>query len=133
MPHMRFEYAPGLEEIADLDGFAEAMRIAMAGSGLFQTGGIRVRGFRADHAAIADGAPGHGFMDIVVRMGAGRDDAARAALADALYDAARKVLEPQIGARPFALSLEVVVIDAGTGRKSWNTLHAAVASTRSET
>ena len=126
MPHLRFEYSPGVADLADLAAFAEAMRAALAETGLFQHGGIRVRGFAADLAAVADGAPQRDFVDMVLRMGAGRDDAARAALADRVYADARAVLEPQVGGRPFALSLEVVEIDAATSRKSWNTLHAAI-------
>lgn len=126
MPHLRFEYSPGLEDIADLPGFAQAMRAAMAESGVFQPGGIRVRGFRADVAAVADGGADRHFLDIQLRMGAGRGSETRAQVADALYAEAVAVLEPALAGWPFALSLEVIEIDPGTSRKSWNTLHDAV-------
>ena len=127
MPHLSFEYSRGLGQMADLDSFARAMRDAMAETGVFPLGGIRVRGFEADVMAVADGG-NHHFLDMVLRMGAGRDAAVRGRVADTLYAAARAALEPQVRTA-FMLSLEVVEIDKALSRKSWNTVHAAVAAT----
>jgi 5-carboxymethyl-2-hydroxymuconate isomerase len=129
MPHLRFEYSPGLGSIVDLGGFAAAMRDAMVATGVFPLGGIRVRGFEADVSEIADGRDGLHFLDIVVRMGEGRPAEVRANLADTLYAAARTVLEPQTGPVPFALSLEVAELSSAFSRKAWNTIHAATATT----
>ncbi|MBV0911780.1 5-carboxymethyl-2-hydroxymuconate isomerase [Anianabacter salinae] len=126
MPHLSFEYSTGLGEIADLDGFARHMRDAMLDTGVFPLGGIRVRGFEADVMAVADGN-GHHFLDMVLRMGQGRDPEVREGAADTLYAAARTYLEPQVTGT-FMLSLELVEIDARFSRKGWNTVHAAVAT-----
>lgn len=61
MPHLCHEHSSGLECIADLDGFAAASRDALDSTGAGLPGGIRVRGFCADHKAAADGAQGHHF------------------------------------------------------------------------
>ena len=119
MPHLSFEYSRGLGRMADLDAFADGMRDAMLASGVFPLGGIRVRGFEADVQAIADGGDYH-FLDMIVRMGAGRSDDTKIEVADALYAAARALLEPQV------TSLEIVEIDPTLSRKAWNTVHAAV-------
>lgn len=124
MPHLSFEYSRGLGRMADLDAFADGMRDAMLASGVFPLGGIRVRGFEADVQAIADGDDYH-FLDMIVRMGAGRSDDTKVEVADALYDAARALLEPQV-TTPFMLSLEIVEIDPTLSRKAWNTVHAAL-------
>lgn len=124
MPHLSFEYSRGLGRMADLDAFADGMRDAMLASGVFPLGGIRVRGFEADVQAIADGGDYH-FLDMIVRMGAGRSDDTKIEVADALYAAARALLEPQV-TTPFMLSLEIVEIDPTLSRKAWNTVHAAV-------
>lgn len=107
-------------------GFADACRDALVDTGACPLGGIRVRGFRADVQAIADGTPGYQFLDMVLRLGVGRDEATRSRIADELYAAAEKNLRPQLGGTPFILSLEIQEIDALTSRKSWSTIHAAL-------
>lgn len=126
MPHLRFEYSNGLERLADLDGLAGALRTALVETGHCPLGGIRVRGFRADHQAIADSVETYHFLDMVLRLGAGRDDSIRAEIADQIYAAAEAILRPQVGDAPFILSLEIVEIDSLTSRKSWSTIHAAI-------
>ncbi len=129
MPHLRFEYSEGLEQIADLDGLAGVLRDALMGTGAAPLGGIRVRGFRADHQAIADGGAYH-FLDMELRLGQGRDETTRAAIADMLYTAAEAHLRPALGEIPFILSLEVREIDSRFSRKSWSTIHAAIRESR---
>jgi len=126
MPHLRFEYSRGLEDLADLDRLAEILRNALVATGQCPLGGIRVRGFRAGHQAIADGAEPYHFLDMVLRLGEGRDAATRAGIADTLYAAVETALRPQVGDVPFILSLEVVEIDSRFSRKSWSTIHAAI-------
>lgn len=126
MPHLRFEYSNGLERLADLDGLAGALRTALVEMGHCPLGGIRVRGFRADHQAIADSVETYHFLDMVLRLGAGRDDSIRAEIADQIYATAEAILRPQVGDVPFILSFEIVEIDSLTSRKSWSTIHAAI-------
>ncbi|HFQ15193.1 MAG TPA: 5-carboxymethyl-2-hydroxymuconate isomerase [Rhodobacteraceae bacterium] len=126
MPHLRFEYSAGLETLADLDALAEVLRDALVATGHAPLGGIRVRGFRADHQAVADGGEYH-FLDMELRLGQGRDAPTRGAIADALYAAAEGFLRPALGAVPFILSLELRQIDAEFSRKSWSTIHGALA------
>ena len=122
MPHLSFDYSPGLESRADLPAFAAAMRDAMVATGLFPLGGIRVRGHRADISLVADGGP-HDFMDIAVRLGAGRSKQARKAAAAAIYEAAEAFLKPCVAEGAFALSLELREIDPEFSIKYFNTIH----------
>lgn len=126
MPHLRFDYPPELAAHADLAAFARHMRDAMAATGLFPPGGIRVRGHAADVAVAFDGAEGWLWLDMELRIGAGRTEADRTRACDTLYAAARAFLEPAVAPRPFALSLELREIDATFSRKGWNTVHAAL-------
>lgn len=121
MPHLSFEYSTGLGALVDLPGLVEALRREMIATGVLPELGLRIRGFEADVGAVADGGPHH-FLDMVLRIGRGRDADTRRALADRLYAAARAVIEPQIGDTGFLLSLEVVEIDPEFSRKSFNTL-----------
>jgi 2-oxo-hept-3-ene-1,7-dioate hydratase len=55
----------------------ELVRKAAVETGIFPLGGIRVRAVRCEHYAIADGRQSHGFLDMVLRLGEGRDLATR--------------------------------------------------------
>lgn len=123
MAHLSFEYSANLEADMDLQAFSNIMRDAMRDSGVFPLGGIRVRGTRVDVCAVASGEENLGFIDMTVRMGQGRDAETRAAVTEQLYAAAEKWLKPHVGDRPFALSLEVMEIEASLSEKRFNTLH----------
>lgn len=128
MPHLAIEYDRGTGERVDMKGFCVAMRDAMAASGVFPLGGIRVRAFCADHVVIADGDPAHGFVDMHLRMGQGRDKETRLRVAEALYVAAEAALRPSIGDAPFMLSLDISEIDAASSIKRWSTVHDHLAA-----
>ncbi|HHL21597.1 MAG TPA: 5-carboxymethyl-2-hydroxymuconate Delta-isomerase [Aliiroseovarius sp.] len=126
MPHLSFEYSRGLETHFDPDAFAAACRDALLATGKCPPGGIRVRGFQADAQAIADGRPGLHFLDMVLRLGAGRGPAVKQAIGDGLYRAAEGFLRPVLGDMPFILSLEIREIDPELSWKNWSTIHAAL-------
>lgn len=122
MPHLSFEYSAGVADLVDLNQLATALRDAMVATGIFPLGGIRVRGFCADIAVIADGGA-YDFIDMSVRLGAGRDLTTRQQAAETIYAAAEALLRPCMGDRPFALSLEVRQIDTDLSIKRYNTIH----------
>lgn len=128
MPHLIIQYSRDLEDHVDMDALCAALRDAMVSTGIFPLGGIRVRGFRADAQAIADGARTYHFVDLVLRMGAGRAPADRARALRDIYGTARAFLEPRLP-DPCALSMEVVEISAEFSEKSWNTIHTALRGT----
>jgi 5-carboxymethyl-2-hydroxymuconate isomerase len=111
LPHVCFEYSANLEALVDLSAFAGALRSAALETGLFPEAGIRVRGLRADHVAIADGHPDNAFIDISIRLRAGRPQEAKAAAAAHIFEAARRFLDEVIARHPMALSLEMRDID----------------------
>ncbi|MDE0347071.1 MAG: 5-carboxymethyl-2-hydroxymuconate isomerase, partial [Boseongicola sp.] len=59
----------------------------------------------------ADGADGHGFVDLSVRLRGGRSDAVKDKVAKQLFAAAREFIDPYMGGNSLALSLEVRDID----------------------
>ncbi|MEX2520587.1 MAG: 5-carboxymethyl-2-hydroxymuconate isomerase [Paracoccaceae bacterium] len=123
MPHLSFEYSAGVEQWADMTAFAAALRDAMLDTGVFPLGGVRVRGHRADIAIVADGGA-HDFVDISIRLGAGREDAVKAAAAETIYAAAEAFLKPLAAKRSFALSLEMRELDPALSLRRYNTIHA---------
>lgn len=111
MPHITLDYSANIEDRADIAGLCEALRQAAAETGVFPLAGIRVRAFRAAHVAIADGDPAHGYVDISVRLRAGRDLETRKAATGHIFAAARTFLEPVMARHSVALSLEMRDID----------------------
>lgn len=118
MPHFIVEYSANLEPEVDMGAFCEAIRAAAAEIETFPMPGIRVRAFRADHVAIADGDPNHGFVDISIRLREGRPQDVKEAATRAIFEAARRFLQPVMQLRSLALSLEMRDIDASLSPKT---------------
>ncbi|MCL6282544.1 5-carboxymethyl-2-hydroxymuconate Delta-isomerase [Ruegeria sp. 2012CJ41-6] len=111
MPHLSIEYSANLDDCVDISALCAHLRQAAAGIEAFPLAGLQVRALRADHYAIADGDPKHGFVDISVRLRAGRPMETRKAAADVLFRAAEEFLAPYMAQNSLALSLEMRDID----------------------
>ena len=118
MPHFIIEYSANLESEVDVAELCEVIRATAAGIETFPTAGIRVRAFRADHFAIADGDAKHGFVDISIRLREGRPQDVKQAASAEIFAAARTYLAPVIARRSLALSLEMRDIDAALSPKA---------------
>ena len=118
MPHITLEYSRNLEDALDVHGLCAALRVAAARTGVFLPAGIRVRAIACTHSSIADGDPRHAFIDVSVRLRAGRTDAEKALATDALFAAAAQFTADYMAAKPFMLSLELRDIDADLSRKA---------------
>ena len=118
MPHFMIEYSGNLDGVVDVSGLCEAIRAAAAGIEAFPVPGIRVRAFRADHFAMADGDPKHGFIDISIRLREGRPQEVKEAATQAIFAAAEAFLEPVLKSRSLALSVEMRDIDASLSPKT---------------
>lgn len=118
MPHIAIEYSANLEEIVDVQGLCEALRIAGIETEIFPMPGIRVRAFRSDHYAIADGNPRHGFVDISIRLREGRPQEKKEAATAHLFSVAKAFLASAFDNHSIALSMEMRDIDARLSPKS---------------
>ncbi len=118
MPHITLEYSPNLESALDMHALCVVLKDAAAATGVFPPAGIRVRAIACTHVVIADGDPRHGFIDIHVRLRAGRTDEAKTAATDAIFAAATNFTAAHMAAHPFMLSLEMRDIDEGLSRKT---------------
>ena len=118
MPHISIDYSGNLEETVDMSAFCEALRTAGIETGVFPMAGIRVRAIRADHYAIADGDPKHGFIDVSVRLREGRSQETKEAATTHLFAAARSFLAPVFDTHSIALSMEMRDIDARLSPKA---------------
>lgn len=111
MPHLSIEYSRNLEARLDLSALCVVLRDAARATGVFPAAGIRVRAMAADHWVIADGAPGHGFIDIHVRLRGGRAPEDKARAAQAIFDAAQAFCAGDMATNSLMLSLEMRDID----------------------
>lgn len=111
MPHIIIEYSSNIDDAVDMAAFCECLRCTAAAISAFPIPGIRVRAHRVEHYAIADGDQQHGFIDISVRLRAGRELSVRQAASQRLFDAAKDYLVPVFESRSLALSLEMRNID----------------------
>jgi 5-carboxymethyl-2-hydroxymuconate isomerase len=103
----------------------EVVRKAAVEAVIFPLGGIRVRAIRCEHYAIADGNPNHAFLDMVLRLGEGRDLATRKKAGEYVFKALSAHLDPVFAQIKFALSFDMQVNDKETSFKR-NNIHEAL-------
>jgi len=125
MPHFTIEYSANLDKQLDMAAVVEVVRKAAVETGMFPLGGIRVRALRCEHYAIADGNPQHGFLDMVLRLGEGRDLAARKKAGEHIFKALSAHLDPVFAVSKFALSFDMQINDKETSWKR-NNIHDAL-------
>lgn len=118
MPHFMIDYSGNLEPDVDMQGLCDTLRSAAAALECFPMAGVRVRATRVDYFAIADGNPKHGFIDISVRLRAGRDLDVKKGAVMVLFDAVHQFLKPVMDTRSIALSMEMRDIDPDLSPKT---------------
>ena len=125
MPHFTLEYSGNLDARVDMGTIVELVRKAAVETGIFPLGGIRVRAIRCEHYAIADGSSAFGFLDMVLRLGEGRNLAARKKAGEHIFKALSDYLDPVFAKSKFALSFDMQINDKETSWKR-NNIHEAL-------
>jgi 5-carboxymethyl-2-hydroxymuconate isomerase len=125
MPHFTIEYSANLDGRLDMAKVVELVRKAAAETGIFPIGGIRVRAIRCEHYAIADGSAQSGFLAMLLRLGEGRDLAARKKAGEHIFKALSSHLDPVFASSRFALSFDMQINDKETSWKR-NNIHEAL-------
>ena len=129
MSHMPLEYSGNLRATGQfpdlcrkLAQFMSALQID--GRPVFPPGGVRVRAIPCDEFCIADGTlHDAGFVHAILKIGAGRSDAAKQATVNGLFDIMKSHFADAYAQRGLALSLELNEFsEAGTMKH--NNLHA---------
>jgi 5-carboxymethyl-2-hydroxymuconate isomerase len=125
MPHFSIEYSANLDAQVDMTEICEIVRKAAVETGIFPVGGIRVRAIRCEDYAIADGGHDYGFLAMLLRLGEGRDLAARQKAGAHVFQALSRHLDPVFAHSKFALSFDMQINDAATSWKR-NNIHDAL-------
>jgi 5-carboxymethyl-2-hydroxymuconate isomerase len=110
MAHVTIEWTANLEREFDLRALMElvAQDMRERADGVFPVGGIRVRAYRVDEYVIADNAgPDDAFVNLDVKMGAGRSAEFRQRYFDALFERVSTFFADLFERRPLALSMYV--------------------------
>ena len=93
------------------------------GQPVFPPGGVRVRAVPCDDYCIADGSvEGAGFVHAILKIGAGRSEAAKAATRNGLFDIMKAHFAAEFARQGLALSLEFIEFSE-SGTLKHNNLH----------
>ena len=126
---MTLEYSANLRDggrfgelCKKLAQFMTALRVD--GAAVFPPGGVRVRAIACEDYCIADGSMSDaGFVHAILKIGAGRSEAATQATRNGLFDIMKAHFAQQFSQAGLALSLELTEFsEAGTLKH--NNLHA---------
>ena len=125
MPHFTIEYSANLDNQIEMADVVEVVRKAAVETGIFPLGGIRVRAVRCEHYAVGDGNPDFAFLDMLLRLGEGRDLKSRKEAGEHIFRALSAYLDPVFAKRKFALSFDMQINDKETSWKR-NNIHEAL-------
>lgn len=117
MPHFHIDYSPNLETRLDIAAFCAVIRDAAEETRLFPLAGLRIRATPAKFVVMADGNPDHAYLDLSIRLRAGRDPAAKRAAVQHIFDAAEHFCADVLASSSFMLSCEMRDIDADLSPK----------------
>ena len=123
MAHAIVEWTSNLEGDADIRGLLELIAAAMRDSGgVFPWGGIRVRAIKLDDYVIADGKADDAFINITIKMGAGRSPDFKRLFFSGLFEEVKAHFADLYARRNLALSMYVEEADEA-GSFKHNNLH----------
>lgn len=128
MPHFNIEYSANLDRVVDMGALCRCVRDTLLETGLFETGAVRVRAFRAEAYAVADGLPENAFIDMSLRIGTGRSQEEKRHAGEQAFAAVAGQLSGLSETPHFALSLEIREIDPALVWRR-NTMHARLRPT----
>lgn len=108
MAHFIFEYSANLpRDLLDMPGLMQKLHTLAADSGVFPLSGIRSRAQCCDEYRVAGGDPGHGFINLSMKVGRGRDPQTRMQIGKQLFDAMVEHLQPVLERQGLAISFEM--------------------------
>lgn len=128
MSHMTLEYSANLRADGRFGALCRQLAqymtgLRVEGAAVFPPGGVRVRAIPCEEYCIADGTLSEaGFVHAILKIGAGRSDAAKRAACTGLFDIMKAHFSEQYAKQGLALSLELNEFsEAGTLKH--NNLH----------
>ncbi len=118
MPHIHIDYSPNVAQRLDIAALCRTLRDAAAQTEILPLAGLRVRATACDHFVIADGAEIHAYIDISLRLRAGRSVADKQAATAHIFAAAQAFCADALANSSLMLSFEMRDIDADLSPKT---------------
>ena len=128
MPHLIIEHSANVADLTDIAVLVDAVHDAALATGIAPLDALRTRAAGREHYAIADRDPANAFVAVTARLGAGRTDAEKRNLLDALMAALDQTLGD--AQRLVMLSVEFQEIDPDL-RINKNNLRPVIAERQS--
>ncbi|HSS27761.1 MAG TPA: 5-carboxymethyl-2-hydroxymuconate Delta-isomerase [Usitatibacter sp.] len=131
---MTLEYSSNLRAAGRLDELCRKLArfmtgLEVEGKPIFPAGGVRVRAIPCEDYCIADGSIADaGFVHAILKIGAGRSEAAKNATKAGLFEIMKAHFEELYQKRALALSLEFIEFSE-SGTLKHNNLHARLRKT----
>ena len=125
MAHLTIQYSYQLDRKYDFMEFTEGLRIVMVKSTIFPVGGIRIRCLSTIFNAIGDGHNDNRYVDLILRMGAGRTKKEKTRIGENLMNYSKIFFEDEIKSEFFALALEILEIEKESSWK-FNSIHSRI-------
>jgi 5-carboxymethyl-2-hydroxymuconate isomerase len=123
MAHAIVEWTDNLEGQADIHGLLQLIAKAMReADGVFPWGGIRVRAIKLTDYVIADDTGEDAFVNVTVKMGAGRPAEFKQRFFNDLFEAVKVHFGSVFDSRYLALSLYIEEADEA-GSFKHNNIH----------
>jgi 5-carboxymethyl-2-hydroxymuconate isomerase len=114
MPHLKIEYTANLDAATDMGALCKTLAatlVALRGEDgvapLFPVSGTRVMAWPAPHFAVADGQPGRAFIYMNLLITAGRSEALKKRIGDAVLAGASAHLEAVFGSQAVGMTLQI--------------------------
>jgi len=129
MSHLTLEYSANLRGAGRFGELCRKLAqymtaLTVDGAAVFPPGGVRVRAIPCEEYCIADGTAGDaGFVHAILKIGAGRSEAAKQAVRTGLFDIMKAHFAETFARQGLALSLELNEFSE-TGTLKHNNLHA---------
>jgi 5-carboxymethyl-2-hydroxymuconate isomerase len=126
---MTLEYSSNLRADGDFGDLCRKLArfmtgLEVEGKPIFPPGGVRVRAIPCEEYCIADGSiEDAGLVHAILKIGAGRSEAAKRATANGLFEIMKAHFATQYAERGLALSLELSEFSE-SGTLKHNNLHA---------
>ena len=120
MPHQIIEYSANIEELLNVRELVKSMHATAVGIDALPTGGIRTRAVRRDIYEIADGHPANTFINVTLRIAAGRPLEVQQAAGEALFATLTETVSGVFEEQPMSLSCEIQEIKPDTRWKKSN-------------
>ena len=124
MPHFIVEYTDNIKNEANIAKLLEEIhKVLIAHDTIFPIGGLRTRAIELNEYRVADGMEDDAFVHATLKIGAGRPEAIKKEVCDALFEVMKEHFFHIMSKRYLALSMELHEFsEAGTYKQ--NNIHA---------